>query len=84
MMWRKRSEVFRMGSVGLMELLVICFVLLIAAVPFWKIAAKTGYPGFMGLGALIPGFNVVLLLFLAFRDWPIERELRALRHRGRP
>ncbi len=45
----------------------------------WRICAKTGYSGALGLLMLVPVANLVLLLVLAFGSWPIEEELRRLR-----
>ena len=51
--------------------------LLVAAVlvlvPIWRICAKAGYPGWLGLLALVPVANLLLLYFLAFAEWPLER-----------
>ena len=51
-------------------------------VAWWRIFARTGHSGALGLLMIVPGINVVLLLVLAFLRWPIERELKA-RRRGR-
>jgi len=62
---------------------VLGVALLIAFVA-WRITAKTGYPGVMGLLYFVPIANLVLLCVLAFSQWPIEREIEALRAvRGR-
>ena len=42
----------------------------------WRIAAKAGYPPALSLLMLVSPINVVMLLAFAFREWPIERELR--------
>lgn len=48
----------------------------------WRIVSKTGYPGVASLLAFVPLVNFVALLYLAFSEWPIERELRAARGGG--
>ena len=68
----------------------ICFIaffllvgLIATAVTIWvycKIFSKAGYHWAMGLIALVPLGNLILLLILAFGQWPIHRELEALRH----
>jgi len=68
-------------SIGLPELLVVAFVLCFCLVPFWKIFEKAGYPGVLGLLMAVPFVNFVVLLFLAFSDWPVLRQLRAAQER---
>jgi hypothetical protein len=46
---------------------------LLTVVAWWKILAKTGNPGPLGLLMWVPLLNVVLLFWLAFSQWPIER-----------
>ncbi|HEX9372592.1 MAG TPA: hypothetical protein VF897_16390 [Roseiflexaceae bacterium] len=49
---------------------------------WWKIFAKAGYSGALSLLMFIPVVNFILLLILAFGEWPIHRELRLLRERS--
>ena len=49
-------------------------IAIVAVVPAWRICQRTGYPGWMGLLILIPLVNLALLYFIAFADWPIERD----------
>jgi hypothetical protein len=53
-------------------------------VPFWKIFSKAGYPGIMSLAMLVPILNIVMLCFLGFSEWPVLKELTALRSRATP
>jgi hypothetical protein len=53
-----------------LSLLLVCLV----AVIFMRICAKAGYPAALGLLFLVPLVNFVMLLYLAFARWPIERE----------
>lgn len=72
------------GSIGLPELLVLAVILLISLVwllPAWRIVGKTGNSGALSLLFFIPFVNIGMLLFLAFSEWPIERELKAHRQR---
>jgi len=54
-------------------------LLLIGALVWWRIFAKAGYRGITGLLMLVPIVNIVLLLIFAFREWPIEAELKRRR-----
>jgi hypothetical protein len=62
------------GMPGGYELLVILFfypaLCIIPVIAFWKICAKAGFPGPLGLLMLVPIANIVLPLYLAFADWP--------------
>lgn len=44
---------------------------------FWKIFSKSGNPGALSLLMLIPIVNLGLLIWFAFSEWPIERELKS-------
>jgi hypothetical protein len=54
-------------------LVVVCYI-----IPFWRICAKTGYPGALALLMFVPLANIILLFFLGFSKWPIERRLEKL------
>mgnify|MGYP006312585611 CR=1 FL=1 len=54
-------------------------MLLLMAVIAWKITARTGYSGALGLLYFVPLANIIFLLILAFSEWPIQREVKALR-----
>jgi hypothetical protein len=57
----------------------VLIVLIISIVIYWRIASKAGYPGAYSLLMLIPLVNLIVLLIFAFGEWPIERQLAALR-----
>lgn len=42
---------------------------------------KTGFAGWYGLLLVIPVINVIGFFLLAFREWPVEQEVRELRLR---
>jgi len=65
---------------GLAEFVIIAAVVL-CVWAYWRIFAKAGYPGAMGILMVIPLLNVIMLFFLAFREWPVLKELKALRER---
>ncbi len=52
---------------------------IVAVVAFWRICAKAGFPGWYGVAVVIPMVNVLLVLFLAFAEWPLERKLSGSR-----
>jgi hypothetical protein len=46
---------------------------------WWRIFARVGYPGALGVLMLVPPLAVLLWAFLALAPWPARRELAALR-----
>ena len=63
----------------LLYLIIVVGLLVVTALIAWKITAKTGYPGVLGLLYFVPIANVVLLLILPFGEWPVHRELKSLK-----
>jgi hypothetical protein len=64
--------------------LIILLVALVPLLAFWKIFSKAGYPGVLGLTMLVPLLNVIMVLFLAFSEWPVLKELQGLRRKSPP
>ena len=66
----------------LLILVIMFFVFLATAVQvaaFCMIFRKTGYHWALGFLMLIPLAELIVPLILAFTDWPIAKELRALK-----
>jgi|SRR5205809_5621326 len=60
--------------------LVISLVIFIfAIIIWWRIFAKAGYSGALGLLMFVPLANIIVLLVLAFARWPIQKEVDLLR-----
>ena len=57
----------------------IAFVLVFMITIWWRIFDKTGHGGAMSLLMLLPIINFIMLLVLAFGEWPIQQEVRRLR-----
>ena len=59
----------------------------IVALAFWivfliayiKIISRAGYSGWWVLIMFVPIVNIIMLLVFAYKEWPIQRELRELR-----
>ncbi len=69
-----------LGSVGLAEVVIVFYIAIMslpAAWAGWRIFGKAGYPTWVGLFAVFPPVALVLALFLAFAEWPIEKRPRA-------
>jgi uncharacterized membrane protein YhaH (DUF805 family) len=59
---------------------VISLVIFIfAIIIWWRIFAKAGYSGALGLLMFVPFANIIVLLVLAFARWPIQKEVASLR-----
>jgi hypothetical protein len=53
--------------------------LLIAIIVWWVIFAKAGYPGALAILMIIPLVNLIVFLVFLFGEWPVRKELKALR-----
>ena len=52
-------------------LFAFLLALVLPTIAFWKICSKAGFPGALGLLMLVPVGNIILMLYLAFAQWPI-------------
>jgi hypothetical protein len=68
------------AAIGLFLLGAVVAVVFIVA--YIKIITKAGYSPWWVLILLVPIANVVMLLVFAYKEWPIQRELAALRARA--
>ncbi|TAK35295.1 MAG: hypothetical protein EPO21_06220 [Chloroflexota bacterium] len=71
-----------MPGIGVPELMIVLAMLAIAGivvVPYWRIFSRAGFPGWLGLGQLVPLLNIILLFYLAFAEWPVHRELNRMK-----
>ena len=71
----KKGE-FEMYIPGLLEVVIMLICASIMIIPFWKIFSKAGYNAALSLPMVIPVVGIILLFFLAFSEWPIEKKLR--------
>ena len=66
-------------------ILFFVFITLIAVaikiLVFCKISSKAGFSWALGLLMLVPIANIVFVFYLAFADWPIQKELRELKQK---
>lgn len=51
----------------------------IKALIFCKICSKAGYSWALGLLILVPIANIIIAFYIAFADWPVQKELRSLK-----
>ncbi len=71
------------GPAEVLIILVILFFALLAVavqvVAFCMIFRKTGYHWALGFLMVLPFAELIVPLILGFTDWPIAKELRALK-----
>jgi len=77
------APVFALGF-SLIILFVGLVVFVLTIVIWCKIFSKAGYSWALGLLMLVPIANLVMMLVLAFSDWPVHRELRLLKQAMSP
>ena len=65
------------ATTTVLEIILVLGFLAVVLVPYWKIATKAGYSGWMALLMLVPLVNLVTLWIFAFSDWPKLRENRS-------
>lgn len=58
-----------------MTAVVVVLGAVLLVVPFWRIFRRMGYSPWLSLLMLVPFVNLGLLYYVAFLDWPIEREM---------
>lgn len=46
---------------------------------WWRIMSKAGYNGLWALLMLVPAGNLVLVIWMAFGNWPVLSEISGLR-----
>lgn len=68
-----------LGSIGCIGGLIGLAMGVLMIIAFWKIFAKAGFSGALALLLLIPLANLIIILYLAFSQWPIHDELNRLR-----
>jgi hypothetical protein len=68
-----------MGILIVFYVLIIAVIVAVTVLVWWKICKKAGFSGWLGLLMIVPIANLVLPLVIAFMDWPVLKELRALK-----
>jgi hypothetical protein len=64
---------------------VALIALTIKALIFCKIFSKAGFSWALGLLILVPIANIIMAFYLAFADWPVQKQVRQLRQQqGKP
>jgi heme/copper-type cytochrome/quinol oxidase subunit 2 len=68
-----------LSTFGLIAGIISIAAIVFSVIIYWRIFAKAGYSGAMGLLMFVPIANIIVLCVLAFGEWPIYRELYQLR-----
>ncbi|MFZ0428330.1 MAG: hypothetical protein WAO20_09450 [Acidobacteriota bacterium] len=62
--------------ISLAEIVVITVIVLLPLFVFSRIFSKAGYSGLLSLLLYIPLVNVIVLVYFAYTEWPIEKQLK--------
>ena len=73
------APLFVMLLVMIFAIFISLIVTAIKLLIFCKIFSKAGYSWALGLLMIIPIANIIMAFYLAFADWPVQKELRQLR-----
>ena len=68
-----------MFGLGFPEFIIIVVIGVVIVVPNWKIFSKAGFSGWWSLLMIVPFINILLEYYLAFAEWPLQRELKKWR-----
>ena len=67
---------------GTFLIFMLIFLVILVGI-YYLIIKKTGYNPWLSLLVLIPGLGgLIIIIMLAFTEWPVQREIRELRARG--
>ena len=75
------SHIFRVMFISFMMFFFL-FISVVQILAFCKIFSKAGFSWALGLLMLVPIANIVMFFYLAFAEWPIQRELRSFRQQS--
>jgi UPF0716 family protein affecting phage T7 exclusion len=70
---------------AIFTILILFFALIITVIQiiaFCKIFSKAGFSWALGLLMLVPIANIIMFFYLAFAEWPIQRELRSCKQQN--
>jgi len=65
-----------MNSLGFTELIILIVIAFLIVLPLWKICSKAGFSPWLSLLIFIPLINILLFYYLAFTEWPVNRETK--------
>ena len=51
--------------------LIAIFLWVLIAYSGWRIFSRAGFKGYFGILFLVPVANFIVLLYLAYKEWPI-------------
>jgi len=70
---------------AIFTIFILFFALIITVIQiiaFCKIFSKAGFSWVLGLLMLVPIANIVMFFYLAFAEWPIQRELSSYKQQN--
>ena len=67
------------GVIVIIAVLVGLLVTALQILIYCKIFSKAGFSWALGLLVLVPIANIIIFVYIAFADWPVQKELRSLK-----
>jgi hypothetical protein len=64
----------RIGGMSIWHVLLVLLVIALWVYPVWRIIDRTGHHPALSLLAFFPPLGLILLWWLAFTDWPAQRD----------
>jgi len=66
-----------MQNLNFLELPIIIGLLAVVIWPFWRIFKKARFSGALGILMMVPLLSLVMIFFLAFAEWPNQKDKTA-------
>lgn len=73
-----------LSTMGVGSWILLGIILLFVLYIWYRIFDKAGYSGWLAILMIIPLVNLITLIFFAFTEWPVQKELNALKSSGPP
>jgi uncharacterized membrane protein YhaH (DUF805 family) len=71
-------------SMGVGSWIVLGILLLFVLYIWYRIFEKAGYSGWFALLMVIPLVNFIVLIYFAFSEWPVQRQINVLKSTSSP
>ncbi len=65
-------------TISIREFSILIYIGIFLLLPIGRIISRTGHSGWLSLLVLVPGVNYLLLIYVAFSEWPVERKQRSV------
>jgi len=66
---------------GSLLFIMIALIIIVNVAIIYKLVSKTGNNGWLCLLSFIPFVNLIFYLYMAFSEWPVEKEIKELKQK---